>query len=443
MAPRAVSGRSKKRSAGRATLVRNMTDIVYYVAASLDGFIAGPEGQLDWLDPFQSPDDDHGYADFYASVDAVILGRATYEFCASLAEWPYPDRPAWVLTRAKLASAPGITFTGADPREIAAMLARDGHRRAWLVGGGQAAAAFRAHGLIAELIVTILPVLLGRGIPMFAPGDGAETLARVAHRGHANGAVQVHCRRASGPLPAPAAGTNALGQPVGAPLPEWRPPPPPPREAMTGRWCTLEPLDPDRHAAQLWAANALDAAGRSWTYLASGPFARFEDYRDWVARAARGDDPVFFAVVARDSGEAVGVASYLRIAPAAGSIEVGHLHFSPRLQRTPAATEAMYLMMRRAFELGYRRYEWKCDALNAPSRAAARRLGFAFEGIFRKALVYRGRSRDTAWYAVTEDDWPALRAALERWLAPENFDAAGRQRKRLSSLTAGIAAAVG
>jgi RimJ/RimL family protein N-acetyltransferase len=228
--------------------------------------------------------------------------------------------------------------------------------------------------------------------------------------------------------------TNPLGQPIGPALPDWRPPPPPPREALAGRLCTVEPLDPDRHAADLWAANALDADGRNWTYLTAGPFARFEEYRAWIEGAARGDDPLFFAVVDRARGKATGVASYLRIAPAAGSIEVGHINFSPLLQRAPAATEAMYLMMRRAFELGYRRYEWKCDALNAPSRAAALRLGFTFEGIFRKALVYRGRSRDTAWYAIVDDEWPRAQRAFERWLAPENFDADGRQRSPLAAL---------
>ena len=137
-----------------------------------------------------------------------------------------------------------------------------------------------------------------------------------------------------------------------------------------------------------------------------------------------------------ETTEAVGVASYLRIDPVAGSIEVGHINYSPKLQRTVAATEAMYLMMRRAFELGYRRYEWKCDSLNAPSRAAAQRYGFSFEGTFRQAWVYKGRSRDSAWFSIIDTEWPALREAFERWLAPENFDAAGQQRVSLASLTA-------
>jgi len=164
---------------------------------------------------------------------------------------------------------------------------------------------------------------------------------------------------------------NQLGQPIGFPLPAWTPSPSPPREPMEGRFCRLEPLDPGRHAAHLFAANAADVEGRSWTYLAYGPFYTLGEYREWMSTFCLGDDPLFFAIVDRSDGEPRGVASYLRIAPASGSIEVGHIHYSLRLQRSPAATEAMYLMMKRAFELGYRRYEWKCDSLNAPSRRAA------------------------------------------------------------------------
>ena len=137
----------------------------------------------------------------------------------------------------------------------------------------------------------------------------------------------------------------------------------------------------------------------------------------------------------RATDRAIGVAAYLRIAPEAGSIEVGHINFSPLLQRTPAATDAMYLMMRQAFELGYRRYEWKCDALNGPSRAAAERLGLTFEGIFRQEVVYKGRNRDSAWYAAIDREWPALKAAFETWLSPENFGPDRQQRQRLSVLT--------
>jgi RimJ/RimL family protein N-acetyltransferase len=228
---------------------------------------------------------------------------------------------------------------------------------------------------------------------------------------------------------------NHLGQPVGFPLPGWAPPPAPPRAPMHGRFCRLEPIDPDRHAADLFAANAADADGSGWTYLAYGPFDTLAEYRAWMTGFCLGDDPLFFAILDAATGKAVGVASYLRINPAAGSIEVGGIRYSPALSKTPAATEAMYLMMRWAFEAGYRRYEWKCDALNAASRAAAQRLGLSFEGVFRQAIVYKGRNRDTAWYAAIDAEWPALRAAFEAWLDPANFDGDGRQRIRLADLT--------
>lgn len=225
--------------------------------------------------------------------------------------------------------------------------------------------------------------------------------------------------------------TNSLGQPIGDPLPDWNPPSPPSRDAMAGRLCRVEHLDPDRHAQALFEANALDKENRNWTYLPYGPFASVNEYREWMHTQCTGDDPLFHAVIDAASGQPVGVASYLRITPASGFIEVGHINFSPRMQRTAASTESMYLMMARAFELGFRRYEWKCDALNEPSRAAARRLGFSYEGTFRQATVYKGRNRDTAWFSILDSEWPAMKAAFESWLAPENFDDAGRQRKRL------------
>lgn len=227
----------------------------------------------------------------------------------------------------------------------------------------------------------------------------------------------------------PAPRRNAHGQAIGPDLPGWTPRPPPPRQPMIGRTCRLEPLDPERHAADLFAADSLDTAGESWTYLAYGPFADLQAYTAWMDDACRRADPLFHAIVDAASGQAVGVAAYLRIDPAVGSVEVGHLHYSPRLQRTVMATEAMYLMMRRVFdELGYRRYEWKCDSLNTLSRAAAARLGFTYEGTFRQATLYKGRSRDTCWYAIIDSDWPALKARFERWLDPGNFDADGCQR---------------
>lgn len=227
---------------------------------------------------------------------------------------------------------------------------------------------------------------------------------------------------------------NRLGQPIGEPVPEWKAPPAPGHHVMTGRFCRLEPLDPRAHTEQLWDAFSRDVDGRNWTYLFHGPYDAIDGLAGWVRTAASSADPMFFAVIDRALNTAVGVAAYLRIAPEAGSIEVGHINFSPLLQRTPAATEAMYLMMKYAFELGYRRYEWKCDALNAPSRAAAERLGLAFEGVFRQALVYKGRNRDSAWYSAIDKEWPALKAAFEAWLAPENFDRDGVQRRKLSEL---------
>jgi len=228
--------------------------------------------------------------------------------------------------------------------------------------------------------------------------------------------------------------TDSSGDPVGAPVPGWTPPPRPDGAPMAGRLVRLERLGAD-HAAALHAANRLDAAGRNWRYMAYGPFPTLADYRAWMAAVAAGDDPLFHAIVERATGQPVGVAAYLRIAPQAGSIEVGHIVFSPRLQRTAGATEAMFLMMRWAFDAGYRRYEWKCDALNAASRRAAQRLGLSFEGVFRQHMVVKGRNRDTAWYAAIDAEWPRLRASFESWLNPANFDAEGRQRQSLSALT--------
>ena len=229
---------------------------------------------------------------------------------------------------------------------------------------------------------------------------------------------------------------NEIGQRVGAPLPEWKGVQRPPRMAMSGRYCRVEPIDSARHAEELYRANALDPSKRHFTYLSIGPFDTFDAYREWMASASRSVDPLFHAIIDAATGKAVGIASYMRIDPANGVVEVGHLNYSPLLQRKPAATEAMYLMMKRAFELGYRRYEWKCDSLNAASRTAAQRLGFSYEGVFRQASIYKGRNRDTAWYATIDNEWPELERAFVRWLDPSNFDAHGIQRLRLSDLTA-------
>lgn len=236
---------------------------------------------------------------------------------------------------------------------------------------------------------------------------------------------------------------NELGQPIGLPVPGWSAPTLPDQTPMSGQYCRLEGLTGDQHAADLFAAYRQDQTGAMWTYLGYGPFSALAPFQAWLASVERSTDPLFYAIIDLATGKAVGHISYLRITPAAGSIEVGHVVYSPRLQRTRIATEAMYLLMQRAFTLGYRRYEWKCDALNAPSRRAAQRYGFSYEGIFRQALVYKGRNRDTAWYACIDQEWPALAAAYQQWLDPANFDEQGQQRCSLGELTAPILKARG
>ncbi|MCL4485293.1 MAG: GNAT family N-acetyltransferase [Nitrospirae bacterium] len=228
---------------------------------------------------------------------------------------------------------------------------------------------------------------------------------------------------------------NHLGQPVGFPVPDWHPPSLPARAALSGRYCRIEPLDTERHADDLFSAYGLDREGRLWTYLPVGPFESLRDCSLWMDTASRQTDPLHFAIVERSTGKATGMAAFLRIDPKNGSIEVGWLCFSPLLQRTVSGTEAMFLMMDYAFSLGFRRYEWKCNALNAPSRAAARRLGFTFEGIFRQATVVKGHNRDTAWYSILDREWPDLKKRFLEWLDPENFDSAGRQKNRLALRT--------
>lgn len=231
---------------------------------------------------------------------------------------------------------------------------------------------------------------------------------------------------------------NELGLPIGAPVPGWTAPPRPPREPMEGRYCRVEAIDPARHAAALHSANMTDKEGRIWAYLPYGPFQTEDQYRVWMEATCLGDDPMFHAIVDLEAGTAAGVASYLRIDPKNGSIEVGHINYAPPLQRSRAATEAMYLMIKRAFELGYRRYEWKCHWLNQKSRDAAMRLGLSYEGVFRQATVVKGHNRDSAWYAAIDSEWPALDAAFQSWLDPANFDAGGDQRQSLSALTAPV-----
>ncbi|NRB54784.1 MAG: GNAT family N-acetyltransferase [Salinicola sp.] len=237
--------------------------------------------------------------------------------------------------------------------------------------------------------------------------------------------------------------TNEYGQPVGDDIPDWREPPFPDASVREGRFCRLEPLDPRRHAPSLWQAwqmpdpdiaNDREARAR-WTYLGGRAFDDQAGCEHWLEAMSGDSDPVCYAIIDPADGQAVGMATYLRIVPADATLEIGHLNFSVRMARTPISSEALMLLIRYAFALGYRRVEWKCDSLNVPSRRAAERLGFRPEGVFRQHRVVNGRNRDTAWFSIVDDEWPAIHACHEQWLAAENFDANGRQRRSLSSMT--------
>ncbi|MDC7702260.1 GNAT family N-acetyltransferase [Vogesella indigofera] len=232
---------------------------------------------------------------------------------------------------------------------------------------------------------------------------------------------------------------DTYGQPLGFPVENWQGATPPQRVTLPGRSCRVEPFSRQQHGAGLRAALELDVDGRDWAYLMPRPQTD-ADWSNWFGMMEDSRDPLFFAIVDQASGQAIGSCSYLRIDAAGGVIEIGWLRFSPLLQRSVAATEAMYLLMRQAFDWGYRRYEWKCNALNAPSLRAAERLGFTFEGIFRQARVNWGLNRDTAWFSLLDSEWPANRTVLEAWLNAANFDAEGRQCRSLDecrrSLTA-------
>ena len=227
-------------------------------------------------------------------------------------------------------------------------------------------------------------------------------------------------------------------QPIG-PLVDPHPAKRPERVTLEGRWVTLAPLDPDKHAEALYECSNGDAAReRVWTYLPYGPYRSLGEFVADIELKARSADPLFFAVVDNASGRAVGHLSLMRAKPTNRTIEVGHVMYTPAIQRAAGATETQYLFARYVFdELGYRRYEWKCDNLNAPSKRAAERFGFTFEGIFRQHMIVKGRNRDTAWFAMLDGEWPARKAAYERWLAPDNFDVEGRQKLRLSELLSG------
>lgn len=232
---------------------------------------------------------------------------------------------------------------------------------------------------------------------------------------------------------------NKLGQPIGEPIENQDPATFPPKTSLSGEYCELIILDAEKHAKELFNVFSQDTSGANWTYLLSGPFDNYADFYEYLVNTTAKPDPLFYAIRNKKNNELVGIASYLRINPKFRVIEVGHIHFSPLLQRTPMATEAMFLMMQNSFdELGYRRYEWKCDSLNEKSRRAAERFGFTFEGVFRQALFYKNRSRDTAWYSIVESEWPAIRKAFKEWLAPGNFDLSGNQKSSLRELISGI-----
>lgn len=229
---------------------------------------------------------------------------------------------------------------------------------------------------------------------------------------------------------------NANGDPIGIEVDQAaKPELPDGGLVISGSLCRLEQLRAEAHAVDLFEAFSLDASDSLWTYLPQGPFRSVDEFLAWVQRVQGQQDPVFYAIIDDQTNKAVGISSHLRIDPRASSIEIGWLTFSPSMQRKPIATQAVYLMMKNAFDLGYRRLEWKCNALNAPSIRAAARLGFSFEGVFRQATIVKDHSRDTAWFSILDSEWPRVRSAIETWLASDNFDEAGNQKLRLSDLT--------
>ncbi|HWE60227.1 MAG TPA: GNAT family protein [Chloroflexota bacterium] len=214
----------------------------------------------------------------------------------------------------------------------------------------------------------------------------------------------------------------------------------PAHAVLAGATVRLEPVNPHRHGKDLFAAARDGRDPQLWDYMSVGPFADEQAFAAWLATTVTSTDPLFFTVVDARTERASGMASYLRITPANGVIEIGNIWFGPDLQRTRQATEAIFLLARHVFDdLGYRRLEWKCNALNRRSRQAAERFGFSYEGIFRQHMVVKGRNRDTAWFAMLDRDWPLIRAAFEAWLAPENVDSDGRQRRSLRTIRAAIA----
>ncbi|MCB6184518.1 GNAT family N-acetyltransferase [Leeia sp. TBRC 13508] len=234
--------------------------------------------------------------------------------------------------------------------------------------------------------------------------------------------------------------TNEFNQPIGEEVPQWQAREKPQRIVLTGQYCQLVPVSHDQHLDDLYEAYTSAPDGRDWTYLFQAPPSDKTTFSQYLKNVETSQDPLAYTVIDLASQKAVGTLSLMRIDPTHGVIEVGGVTFSPKLKQTPLSTEAQFLLMQYAFDhLGYRRYEWKCDSLNAPSRKAALRLGFQFEGIFRQAIVYKGRSRDTAWFSIIDSEWPTVKAALAAWLAHANFDENGQQKQRLEAIRQSIA----
>ncbi|MCI0998998.1 GNAT family N-acetyltransferase [Ochrobactrum sp. C6C9] len=214
-------------------------------------------------------------------------------------------------------------------------------------------------------------------------------------------------------------------------LQNWTPRPKPERKVLEGRYVGLEPLEPQKHGDELFAASSVTDADQRFTWLFEFPPATRAEFEPWLDKVSKSEDPLFFAVIDKASGKVAGRQTLMRIDPVYGVIEIGNIYWGPLISRKPAATEAQFLFMQYIFdELGYRRYEWKCNNDNAPSKRAAERFGFTFEGIFRQHMVAKGKNRDTAWYSILDSEWPALKKAYQAWLAPENFDSDGQQIKR-------------
>lgn len=227
---------------------------------------------------------------------------------------------------------------------------------------------------------------------------------------------------------------NEFNQPIGYPVKNWQSCARPSIQELKGTYCKLQLLNIEKHAEKLFQSLCFENDGSSWTYLPYGPFATLQDFCAWLKETSDLSDTLLYVILDSKTEIPIGIAGYLRITPEHGVIEIGHLHFSKLLQKTPAATEAIYLMMAYAFdELRYRRYEWKCHSLNQPSRNAAERFGFKFEGIFRQCNVFKNHNRDTAWYSILDSEWPEIKNRFCKWLHSDNFDAMGKQKVSLKN----------